>query len=268
MRRTSREPIRSSCSAISLGDTSAIAGMRRSPTPWQRSIQEGSFDQEEFSAGLAESLGSGRFRLVLVLDAVPDELVRLVGYLESVTDKLVIDLVAVSAYDIGGSRVIVPQRVEPERQPRVPTIATTSKGTGRLVSGSADFVASIESAKHDQQPALRKLVNWARVLESDGLISLDTFHGTSGRLSLLPRFRDERVGLITIWNDPGAAISLWRSVFARRAPGSIEPVETIIAKPIGSGNTTREITDELLTVLGDAYREAAGVAGYRTRPSE
>jgi hypothetical protein len=38
--------------------------------------------------------------------------VRLVGYLESLTDKLLIDLVTVSAYRVGGSEVLVPQRVE------------------------------------------------------------------------------------------------------------------------------------------------------------
>jgi hypothetical protein len=43
--------------------------------------------------------------------------VRLVGYLEAVTDKLLIDLVTVTAYDVHGSRVLVPQRVEPERWP-------------------------------------------------------------------------------------------------------------------------------------------------------
>jgi hypothetical protein len=56
-----------------------------------------------------------------VLDAAPVELVRLVGHLEAVTDKLLIDLVTVSAYDVNGSRILVPQRVEPERwRPEAP----------------------------------------------------------------------------------------------------------------------------------------------------
>ncbi|CAA9578399.1 MAG: hypothetical protein AVDCRST_MAG19-3638 [uncultured Thermomicrobiales bacterium] len=65
--------------------------------------QEGSFDAAVFDEGLAASLAEGRFRLVLVLDEAPEELVRLVGYLESVAERLVIDLVTVAAYDIGGS---------------------------------------------------------------------------------------------------------------------------------------------------------------------
>jgi hypothetical protein len=48
------------------------------------------------------------FRLVIVLDSAPDELVQVVGYLELVADKIDIDLVTVIAYDVNGSRVLVP----------------------------------------------------------------------------------------------------------------------------------------------------------------
>ncbi len=41
--------------------------------------QERSLDAEAFDQGLAESLAEGRFRVVIVLDAAPAELVRLVG---------------------------------------------------------------------------------------------------------------------------------------------------------------------------------------------
>src|SRR5262245_45474565 len=70
--------------------------------------QERSLDAEAFDHGVAESLAEGRFRVVIVLDAVPAELVRLVGYLETVTDKLLIDLVTVAAYEVNGSRILVP----------------------------------------------------------------------------------------------------------------------------------------------------------------
>src|SRR5262249_5602926 len=77
--------------------------------------QEGSIDKIAFEQQLRESLRLGRFRLILVLDAAPAELVRLVGYLGAVSDKLVIDLITVAAYQIGTSQVVVPQRVDPER---------------------------------------------------------------------------------------------------------------------------------------------------------
>ena len=82
--------------------------------------QTGSFDAASFRDGLAESLAGGSFRLVLVLDDAPEELVRLAGYLGTVAEKLLIDLVAISAYQIDGSQILVPQRIDPERQPNQP----------------------------------------------------------------------------------------------------------------------------------------------------
>jgi hypothetical protein len=46
--------------------------------------QEGAFDAEVFSVGLEESLLEGRFRLVIVLDAAPEELIQLEGSLEGI----------------------------------------------------------------------------------------------------------------------------------------------------------------------------------------
>jgi hypothetical protein len=57
----------------------------------------GAFDPEAFAAGLEDSLSQGRVRLVLVLDAAPAELVRLVGYLGAVSQTLLIDLITVTS---------------------------------------------------------------------------------------------------------------------------------------------------------------------------
>jgi hypothetical protein len=54
-------------------------------------------------------MAEGSFRLVIVLDSAPDELVQLVGYLQPVTDKIEIDLVTLAAYDVAGSQVLVPR---------------------------------------------------------------------------------------------------------------------------------------------------------------
>jgi hypothetical protein len=210
------------------------------------------------AAALSENLSSGAFRLVLVLDDAPSELVRLVGYLEAVGENLVIDLVTVTAYDIDGSRVMVPQRVDPERS----TAETgrpqqETKGiTGYLASGASDFADGIDAAPEDQQRDLRKLYDWAIALENDGLARLSTYHGKN-RLTLLPYLIGEQAGLVTLWNDNGAYISVWRSVFERRAPKSIAEVEAAIGTQIGTGNSVHELTDEVLKVLTSAYREAA-----------
>ena len=226
--------------------------------------QAGAFDQEAFVFGVGESLRQGAFRLVIVLDAVPDELVRLVGYLEAVAPMLVIDLITVAAYDVDGTRVLVPQRVDPEQQPRQPDALFKSKPAphGRLVDGAAEFYATIDLAPEASRPMLQRLAGWAVGLENEGLVRLQTYHGTSGRWTLLPRLQPDNAGLVTIWNADGAYISLWRSVFERRAPLSIPRIEALLSPAnLGQGTYPKEITDELLAAIADAYREATSSAG-------
>jgi hypothetical protein len=226
--------------------------------------QVGSFDAAIFAEGLAGSLAQGRFRLVLVLDDAPEELVRLIGYLETVTaDRLLIDLVTVASYRIGGSEVIVPQRVEAERRLIEPGTATpgASDTTGRLVEGVEDFDASIAAVHEEQRPALQRLRDWAVALQGDGLVRLQTYHMKGqNRLSLLPRLADEMVGLVTIYNYNGTpSLQVFRRVFERRSPKTLTRVEGLIAPDtLGQGTTIRNITDGLLDALTDAYREAAG----------
>ena len=98
-----------------------------------QSAQEGALDADEFTAALDEHLREGRFRLVFVLDTVPTELMTLVVYLEHVTDKLVIDLVAVNSFDVGGTSVVLPQRVTPERH-ELTVEKTRRKESGTLYS--------------------------------------------------------------------------------------------------------------------------------------
>lgn len=222
--------------------------------------QEGAFDAAAFGETLAASLAEGRFRLVLVLDEAPPELVRLVGYLGAVADKLIIDLVTVATYSVGGSQVVVPQRMEAERDPEPPTGVRKppAEPTGHLVEGKDAFTATIENAPAAGQPLLRRLVEWASELETEGLVKLWTFHGKA-RSTLLPRLPVENVGLVTIWNDSGPALSFWRSVFERRAPQTLALMEQAPDMPkIGQGTNAATITDELLAHLTDAYREAAG----------
>lgn len=230
--------------------------------------QERTFDVADFESGLETSLAEGAFRIVLVLDDAPDELVRLVGYLESVSETLTIDLVTVSAYDVGDSRVLVPQRVDPERQPVEQQLQRRPRSplaAGAFADGADDFESGIERADAKHRPALKKLVGWARQLEADGLARLKTFNG-QGRQTLLPWLTSEQVGLVTIWNDNGAFLSLWRSVFERRAPEIIPVVEEAIAPAtIGQGNTVHDISDELLAALRRAYEEAVGASRSRAR---
>jgi hypothetical protein len=68
------------------------------------------------------------------------------------------------------------------------------------------------------------------------------------------------VGFVTIYNYNGTpSLQVFRRVFERRSPKALARVEGLIApEVVGQGTTVRNITDELLAALSDAYREAAG----------
>lgn len=217
----------------------------------------GAFDVDEFTDSLEEHLREGRFRLVFVLDSVPPELMTLVAYLEHVTDKLVIDLVAVNAFDISGSSVVLPQRVTPERH-EVTVERTRRQDSGTRYPESERFEATISAARDGSQARLHRLVEWARDLERQGFVSLSTYEGKGAkRHTLLPRLKIDDVGLVTIWNDGGASLQFWRSVFEKKAPHLIGRIEELADIRIGQGNTIRDFDDDLLAALTEAYRDAS-----------
>jgi hypothetical protein len=226
-------------------------------------VQDSSFDHTAFEAALASTVADGQFRLVFVLDKIPDDLVRLVGYLESITNKVVIDLIQVSGYDIEGTSIWVPRRVAPERvparessvEPRVPRTPDAPS-----LEGPQAFAASIETAAPEHRNGLNRLLSWAQSLESQGLVRLVSTQGQN-RTLLRPVLKRDGVGFVTIWNERGPYISLWRNVFERRAPKALQQLETAIAPmKVGQGNTLRDVTEDVLRIIESAYREASGVA--------
>jgi hypothetical protein len=221
----------------------------------EQNIQDGSVDAEPFLIAVDSSLAAGGFRLILVLDEVPSELVRLVGYLESIAPELTIDLITVSRYAAGGQTMLVPQRVDPERyesEKTVPSAPSTSKGYFAR-DGGADFRQWVEG----QPPAVReralRLYEWARQLEIDGLATLWGYHGPN-HVTLLPYPHGHDAGLVTVVGD--GSIWTWRSVFEKRAPGSIAAVEHVLEGELKKGGTVREPSDALLAAVRDAYVEA------------
>jgi hypothetical protein len=115
-----------------------------------------------FAAGLEDSLSQGRVRLVLVLDAAPEERSRLVGYLGAVSETLLIDLITVTSDAVAGSTVLVPPRIEPERRAEAPPARRPSKPPeGRMVERADDCLATIDQTPAAAQPTLRRLAEWA-----------------------------------------------------------------------------------------------------------
>jgi len=228
--------------------------------------QQYGLDGQAFQDGLTRTLAEGSFRLVIVLDSAPDELLQVVGYLELVADKIDIDLVTVTAYEAGGSRVLVPQRVEPARRARELSAAQLNdRQAGVLYPGSAQFRASVVDAAPDQRGLLERLADWADALERDGLVRLSTYYGKNGMVTLLPRLASDNAGLVTIYNDKKTAfLQFWRGVFERRAPLSITAVEATAGTEVKQGNWTPHISEELLDALTSAYQEAVGPTAETT----
>ena len=166
--------------------------------------QEHALDAQAFADGLARGLADGGFRLVIVLDSAPEELIHIVSYLESLTDKIVIDLITVSAYDVDGSQMLVPQRVEPGRRVRELSDAeAAAKQANTPQGGSAEFRTVIAEAPTEQQDLLRRLTAWAEKLDREHLVGLSTYKGKAGITTLLPRLHGDS-GLVTIYKDARA----------------------------------------------------------------
>ena len=221
--------------------------------------QAGSFDDAAFHSGLDDAFARGAFRIVFVLDSSPDELVRLVGYLELVAERVQIDLITVEAYEVDGSRVLIPQRVDPERvaavKANLPLTQATKKPETQPVPGADLFESSIQTAAPEHQPFLETMSSWARNLEMAKLARLFSTPGVN-RCLLVPRLTNEDVGLVTLWNDNGASVALWRSVFLKRAPEALVALDAYLPSPVGAGTSTRDVTVELLELLTAAYTEA------------
>jgi len=228
------------------------------------SAQEESVDAPEFAETLGTTLRDGTFRLVLVLDQAPDDLVRLVGYVEAITSGLSVDLVTLAAYEIGNRRVIIPQRVEPQRRQLQKTEPVETNRPGRprmgdIMPGVEPFRSQLATVPSNCRPALERFAAWAQRLADERLAEVSTYFGKRGEVMLLPRLLPERAGLVSLcqWTDNSAMLSLWRSVFERRAPMSIERIESLIAPILlGNGKTVYDVSDELLEALYDAYIEA------------
>jgi hypothetical protein len=223
-------------------------------------IADGRLDGPTFEAALEENLRVGRLRVVIVLDDAPEELVALVGFLEAVTDHLSIDLVTVSQYEVGGETLLIPQRLDPGRvEATKPSTAGSSRSVGQLTDGSGRFREALGTSSPEAQAFLGRLATWAEGLASHGTVRLQSYEGKGGITTLLPRFRDEGVGLVTIYRDAHSGyLQFWRNVIVRRAPASLVAIESS-AEPakVGQGTVTHEVSDDLLQALTGAYEEAA-----------
>ena len=202
---------------------------------------------------------------VLAQDGISAELERVIAYLDAVTlQALTVDLIGFGVYEVNGTEVALPQRISPDPG-AIPSSTMTATARhapkGVLSDGPDAFIDSLDEILGEDREMLDQLVDWAREVAAMPSVSLFTYTSVNHRrFTLLPRIMTEKAGLVTIWNDNSKPyLSVWRSVFERRAPESIEAVERTLGTSIGQGNTVASITPELLIALTAAYREATGI---------
>ena len=227
--------------------------------------QEGAVDGDSFPTVLQEHLDYGGFRLVLVLDEVPNELERIVAYLDSITTQtLTIDLISINVYEVNGAQIALPQRISPDigaaAVPVSPQTRKRAAPSGILTNDADVFIESVAHITGDDRVTFEQLIAWAEQLAQLPRVRLYSYTGGGGRVTMLPRILPENVGLITMWNDFGKPyLSVWRSVFERIAPNSVERVEKTIAPArLGQGTTVRDPSEEVVEAITAAYREATG----------
>lgn len=223
--------------------------------------QEGAVEPTSFQEVMQESLERGSFRLVLVLDEVSAELERVVAYLDALTLRaLTIDLITLNVYKVNGAQIALPQRISPSIDAAAPFTQTTSTVRDGLRSDGSDaFKASVEEATGEARATFKALIDWAEEQAALPNVRLSSYDGVNNdRFTLRPTIMPDNAGLVTVWNDKlQPSIVVWRSVFERRAPQSIESVERLIA-PIEFGHVISHIKPELLDALSAAYQEATG----------
>jgi hypothetical protein len=227
-----------------------------------RQDESGAFSAEAFTTTLGECLETGAARLVLVLDAAPPELMRLAGYLEAVSERLVVDLITVSLYEVGGQQVLVPQRVDPgrEQEDRIGRLSRPASSATRYVEGAVEFLAAIDRVPESQRDPLTRLARWAESLEQAGLARLATTVAQSSTC-LRVRYPDEDVGPTTIWSSTTSPVQIWGSALRRRAPMTFDRVDQALTPKqlkLDRATFTDAVTPDLLDALTAAYKEAAG----------
>jgi hypothetical protein len=157
--------------------------------------------------------------------------------------------------------------IEPDRSHLTAELAGTSKPTSEseIVRGADVFAATIDTAPTEQQPVLKRLLQWARELERERLATLYTSIG-KGRWVLNARLPGQSRGMVSIWNEKGTYLSPYRSVIEQEAPVTLKKLDEAVPNEIGRGNYIKTAYDDsLLALLREAYVEARDSRAWHTK---
>lgn len=213
---------------------------------------------------LQEHLGTGRFRLVLVLDNVSSELERIIAYLDSVTlQTLTIDLITINVYEVNGVQIALPQRVSPDISaavvPGAGPVRRSAASRGVRSDGPDTFEESVADLTGEARETFDQLIRWVKQLAQLPRVRLYTDVSAQGVFTTMaPRIEPENATLILVRNASGVPLILVRrSAFERLAPTTMTRVEQAISPVIlGHGTVVKDISEEVIAAITAAYREA------------
>jgi hypothetical protein len=201
---------------------------------------------------------------VLVLDEAPDDLVRLVGYLEHVTnEQVIVDLVTVASYAVNSTRVVIPQRIESRSRESAPAdrAEKATPGAGQasapIVQGAAAFEEFFPEVTAEYRGRLASLTDCARQIESRGHALLRTTIGSGGRV-LRVQVPGEDACIVAIWAErrrPG--MSFHTTVMARRAPTAAATLRAMLPEAVDPYLGLDDVGDTLLAAVAAVYEEAS-----------
>ena len=218
----------------------------------EESTDRSDFNRDEFYRKLATHLDKGSFRLVIVLDDVRKELIHLAGYLDAITtDAVDVDIVTVSSYMINNAQILIPQRIDTERQDEADTDSgSNEEGVDLFLEINASLDA--QTATHG-----RELVEWAKGLEAEGVCRLYSRQLGDGSPHLRLHLLDERKTFARFSPAPNG-IFLWiaPTVIERRAPAMLATIRELSGVHDNKNKGGAWATPELLDAFAEAYREA------------
>jgi hypothetical protein len=220
-------------------------------------------DWSEVEADLRASLAEGWFRLVLVLDEAPDDLVRLVGYLETITnEQIIVDLITVVPYAVNDTRVVVPQRIDSRNFESALDRQRDKSGTrtrtrSPIVPGAEAFEEFIPEVDEAYREPLAALTAMARKLEDRGHVLLRTTIG-SGRRILRMELPGESSPIAALWAEKRhPSISFNTTVAAKRAPVAAGALLALLPEGTNPYIHIEHLTEDALAALEAVCAEAA-----------
>ena len=119
-----------------------------------------------------EAISAGRSGLCA--DEAPAEVVALGAYLEHVAADLQIDLITVSASNVGGTQVALPQRSTPVRHEAVVEQSRASSGRGTAFEGAAEIRSEHRIAPRGEPDRSAPTLGLGGKLEDLGLARIET----------------------------------------------------------------------------------------------